>query len=157
MRSFISSITTFQYFFFWEINKNWWQFPLTPEHTIAIVICLNYVIGVFYSYLGRVTHFLDGGELTSFYQIFASLVQAVYLTFSSLALIRSIGLWFWYMNITITILDIIHHWVFYLKHNVSEIGPCPCLQVGSTWVGSTWLRSTWRWRQNPICERWCFK
>jgi hypothetical protein len=32
-------------------------------------------------------------------------------------LLRSLGLWRWYINITITILDIIHRPVFYLKHN----------------------------------------
>jgi hypothetical protein len=34
----------------------------------------------------------------------------------------SIGLWRWYINITITILDIIHRSAFYLKHDVSETG-----------------------------------
>jgi hypothetical protein len=34
----------------------------------------------------------------------------------------STGLWRWYINITITILDIIHRPVFYLKDNVSETG-----------------------------------
>jgi hypothetical protein len=33
----------------------------------------------------------------------------------------SIGLWWWYIDITITILDIIHRPVFYLKHDVSEM------------------------------------
>jgi hypothetical protein len=31
--------------------------------------------------------------------------------------VRSIGLWRWYINITITILEIIHRPVFYLKLN----------------------------------------
>jgi hypothetical protein len=31
-------------------------------------------------------------------------------------------LWRWYLNITITILDIIHRPVFYLKHDVLETG-----------------------------------
>jgi hypothetical protein len=34
-------------------------------------------------------------------------------------IIRSIGLWQWYINITITILDIFHCTVVYLKHDVS--------------------------------------
>jgi hypothetical protein len=34
----------------------------------------------------------------------------------------SIGLWRWYINITITILGIIHRPVFYLKCNVMETG-----------------------------------
>jgi hypothetical protein len=33
----------------------------------------------------------------------------------------SIGLWRWYINITITILDIIHRIVFYLKHGVRRL------------------------------------
>jgi hypothetical protein len=32
------------------------------------------------------------------------------------------------MSITITILDIIHRPVFYLKYNVSETEYCPCVQ-----------------------------
>jgi hypothetical protein len=36
----------------------------------------------------------------------------------------SIGLWRWYINIIITILDIIHHPVFYLKSQISETGFC---------------------------------
>jgi hypothetical protein len=47
----------------------------------------------------------------------------------------SIGLWRWYINITITILDIIHRPVFYLKRNVSEIGFYSRLQVEPTQVG----------------------
>jgi hypothetical protein len=44
----------------------------------------------------------------------------------------SIGLWLWYINITITILDIIHRIVFYLKLDISETGFCLCLQVEHT-------------------------
>jgi hypothetical protein len=43
----------------------------------------------------------------------------------------SIGLWRRYINITITILDIIHRSIFYLKQNVSETGFCLRLQVES--------------------------
>jgi hypothetical protein len=31
-----------------------------------------------------------------------------------------VGLWRWYINITVTILDIIHRPVFYLNQNISE-------------------------------------
>jgi hypothetical protein len=41
----------------------------------------------------------------------------------------SIGLWRWYINLTVTIVDIIHGPVFYFKHNVLETGIC--LQVES--------------------------
>jgi hypothetical protein len=41
----------------------------------------------------------------------------------------SIGLWRWYINITITILDIIHRFVLYLKHDESETALCLRLQV----------------------------
>jgi hypothetical protein len=44
----------------------------------------------------------------------------------------SIGLWQWYINITITILDIIHRSVFYLKYDISEPEFCFCLQVQPT-------------------------
>jgi hypothetical protein len=36
----------------------------------------------------------------------------------------SVGLWRWYINITITILDFIKRLVFYLKHGVSETEFC---------------------------------
>jgi hypothetical protein len=47
-------------------------------------------------------------------------------------LMLSVGLWRWYINITITIRDIIHHSIFYLKHDISETGFCPRLQVEPT-------------------------
>jgi hypothetical protein len=47
----------------------------------------------------------------------------------------SIDLWRWYINITITILDIIHRPVFYLKKkNVLETGFCHRLHVEPTQV-----------------------
>jgi hypothetical protein len=47
----------------------------------------------------------------------------------------SVGLWRWYINITITILDIINRPVFYLKHNVSETGFFLRLQMETTQLG----------------------
>jgi hypothetical protein len=44
----------------------------------------------------------------------------------------SIGLWRWYINITVTIVDIILRPVFYLKHYVSQTGFCLRLQVEPT-------------------------
>jgi hypothetical protein len=48
-----------------------------------------------------------------------------------------IGLCRWCINITtrITILDIIHYPVFYLKHNFSETGFCFRIEVESTNLG----------------------
>jgi hypothetical protein len=46
----------------------------------------------------------------------------------------SIGLWRWYINTTITVLDIIHRPAFYLKYNNSETGFCLSLQVDPTQV-----------------------
>jgi hypothetical protein len=46
------------------------------------------------------------------------------------SLMLSIGLWRWYINITVTILGIIHHPVFYLKLN-STLQVCPYL-TGNT-------------------------
>jgi hypothetical protein len=40
-----------------------------------------------------------------------------------------IRLWRWYINITITILDIVHRSVFYLKLKVSETGICLLLEM----------------------------
>jgi hypothetical protein len=39
------------------------------------------------------------------------------------------------MNITTTILHIMHYPVFYLKHNVSASGFCPQLQLEHTQLG----------------------
>jgi hypothetical protein len=47
----------------------------------------------------------------------------------------SIRLWRWYINITITILDIIHHPVFYLKHDFSETELFLRLQVEQAQLG----------------------
>jgi hypothetical protein len=44
----------------------------------------------------------------------------------------SAGLWRWYINITVTNLDIIHRPAFYLKHDVSETGFCLRLPVEPT-------------------------
>jgi hypothetical protein len=69
----------------------------------------------------------------------------------------SIGLWGWYINITITILDIIHRPVFYLKltfwglDNVSFARHGLSLSIVPNWVGYTW----WQ-RQNPVYEAFCF-
>jgi hypothetical protein len=40
---------------------------------------------------------------------------------SPLRLMRSIGVWRWYINITITILDIVNRPVFYLNHTMSNV------------------------------------
>jgi hypothetical protein len=48
---------------------------------------------------------------------------------------RSVGLWSWYVNITITILDIVHRPIFYLKQDVSETGFCLHHEVEHTHVG----------------------
>jgi hypothetical protein len=38
-------------------------------------------------------------------------------------------------SVTITVLDIIHRPVYYLKHSVSETGVCPRIQVEPTQLG----------------------
>jgi hypothetical protein len=66
-----------------------------------------------------------------------------------LRLIRSIGLWRWYISITITILDIIHRPVFYLKLNST-------LQVCSYLTGNT-LRLRYepnRLKLSTVLWRW---
>jgi hypothetical protein len=44
-------------------------------------------------------------------------------------------IWLRYINITVTILDIIHRPVFYLKHSVSEIGFWLRFQVEPSYFG----------------------
>jgi hypothetical protein len=76
------------------------------------------------------------------------------LHFQTCSIIRCIGLWRWYINITITIFNIIHRPLFYLKHDASEtgfclrpqvrpteMGPIEALSKGPIWVGSTWTRT----------------
>jgi hypothetical protein len=70
---------------------------------------------------------------------YLELNSTLYLTGNTLRLhyepnrsMLSIGSWRWYINITITILDIMHRPVFYLKHDVSETGFCLRLQVEPT-------------------------
>jgi hypothetical protein len=50
-------------------------------------------------------------------------------TTSAAGLMRSIALWWCYVNITITIMGVIHRPVCYLKHYVSKTGLCLCLQI----------------------------
>jgi hypothetical protein len=47
----------------------------------------------------------------------------------------SIGLWWWYINITITILDNIQCPASYLKYDFSETAFCLRLQVEPTQLG----------------------
>jgi hypothetical protein len=49
---------------------------------------------------------------------------------------RSMGLCQWYINITLTFLNIIHRPVFYLKHDVSEMHFVFHLRVEPTQVGA---------------------
>jgi hypothetical protein len=64
----------------------------------------------------------------------------------------SIGLWRWYINITITILDIIHRPVFYLRHDVSETGFYLRLQVKPTQLSSIDRGSLCLQRQKGLCS-----
>jgi hypothetical protein len=54
------------------------------------------------------------------------------------------GLWRWYINTTITVLDIIHP-VFYLKLGVSETGFCVRLEAEPTRVGPIDVASLCHW------------
>jgi hypothetical protein len=55
-------------------------------------------------------------------------------------LMQSIGIWRWNINITVTILDIIHRSVFYLKDYVSETGFRLRLKAELTQLGPTSTR-----------------
>jgi hypothetical protein len=69
-----------------------------------------------------------------------------------------VGLWRWYISITIIILDIIYRPVFYLKHNLSETGFCLHLQlVQRLSIGPNWVGTTLRQRQNPVSEKLRFE
>jgi hypothetical protein len=60
-----------------------------------------------------------------------------FLTYVFYILKRSIGLWRRYVNKTIIILDTINRPIFYLKHNVSEIGFSSRLRVELTQLSPT--------------------
>jgi hypothetical protein len=70
-----------------------------------------------------------------------------------------IGLCRWYINVTITILHIIHRRGLYLKHNVSENEFCLQLQGPETDTSSilwtNWVGTTRRQRQNQFSEKLC--
>jgi hypothetical protein len=59
----------------------------------------------------------------------------------------SVGLWRWYINITLTILDSFHRPAFYLKQDVSEIGFYVRLQVEPTQLGPERGDSSIYWAQ----------
>jgi hypothetical protein len=69
--------------------------------------------------------------------------------------IRSIGLWLWHINIRviITILDIIHCPVFYLKHNVSRLDSVPIFRWNLLrWAVDKASLCLWTPATTPI---WC--
>jgi hypothetical protein len=60
----------------------------------------------------------------------------------------SIGLWWWYINITITILHIIHRPVSYLKHNILETEFFLRRQVEPTQMGPLEAASLCLWSRD---------
>jgi hypothetical protein len=64
-------------------------------------------------------------------------VNTLRLRYEPNKLILSVGLWRWYINITITILDIIHRPVSYLKHSFSQTGFGLRLRMVATQLGPT--------------------
>jgi hypothetical protein len=70
-------------------------------------------------------------------------------------LMLSLGLSRWYINITITILDISHRLFLHMKHYIPETGFCLRLHVEHTArlalsVGPNWVGSTWWQRESPV-------
>jgi hypothetical protein len=64
--------------------------------------------------------------------------------------LRSIGLWKWYINITITILDIIQRPVVYLKHKMDNFRTSQEAHYVSTTEpnGLMWSIGLWKWYIN---------
>jgi hypothetical protein len=95
-------------------------------------------IGLWWYYINTTITILDIIHCPVFYlKLYLTLYP--YMTGNTLRLcyepnrlILSIVLRWWYINVTITILDIIHCPVFYLKQDVSETEFCLCLQVEPT-------------------------
>jgi hypothetical protein len=65
-------------------------------------------------------------------------------------LMRSIGLWQWYINIPITILNIIHCPVFYLKQKMDNVRTALEIHYFSATEPNRLMRTTglWRWYIN---------
>jgi hypothetical protein len=97
-------------------------------------------IGLWRWYINVTITILDIVHRPVFYSKYNStLLVCPYLTGNTLRLrhepnrlMLSIGLWRWYIKVTIAILDIIHRRVFYLRRNDTETGICLCLQAEPT-------------------------
>jgi hypothetical protein len=97
-------------------------------------------IGLWWWYINITITILDIiRRLVLYLKLNSTLQVCPYLTGNTLRLrydpnrlMLSIGLWRWYITITITILDIIHNPVYYLKHKISETGFCLLLQMEPT-------------------------
>jgi hypothetical protein len=63
-------------------------------------------------------------RLTVGHNINSIQLDSLHLHYETNTLMPSIGLWLWYINITVKILDIIHRPVLYLKQGI----PCRCLK-----------------------------
>jgi hypothetical protein len=101
-------------------------------------LCYMRSIGLWRWYINITITILDIIHRPVFYlKLNSTLYVCLYLTgnmlllrYESNRLMLSIGLWRWYINITITILDIVHRPVFYLKL-YSTLQGCPHL-TGNT-------------------------
>jgi hypothetical protein len=59
-----------------------------------------------------------------------------------------------YINITVIILAFIHGPDFYLKHNVSEIQFCLCLEVSSSGIGGPYLQTILETETTCLTSHW---
>jgi hypothetical protein len=70
-----------------------------------------------------------------------------------LSFVSSKGLWRWHSNLDVTVLDIIHRPLFYLKHSIWEIGSCLRLQLQPTRMAyslSLERRRSWSFCSNNL-------
>jgi hypothetical protein len=127
-------------------SKSWYSWRSVSQYVVVssslwdlwpdIILCLKVAV---LSLLGALSDERSGLSIHRpvFYLKFNSTLWVCpYLTGNTLRLryepnrlMLSIGLWEMYITITITILDIVHRPVFYLKQDVSETGFCLRIQV----------------------------
>jgi hypothetical protein len=134
-----------------------WQFSYFTGNTLRLRYEPNRLmqsLGLWRWYINITVTVLDINHRPVFYlkhvwQFSYFTGNTLRLRFESNRLMRSIGLWRWYVSINIAILCIIYRIFFYLKRRLSETGCCLWIQrtlsVVPRYIGSTRTQ-----RRNPV-------
>jgi hypothetical protein len=111
------------------------EFSVTTTFDIVLIAWINIFIVFFRKFPHVVKHFWNNSNFSLWLHLWPSdhLLNDVFQQY--FIIWYGLYLWWWYINMTIIILDIIQRPVSSLKHNVLEIGFCPPLQVVRTRLG----------------------